>query len=415
MEELDFSQEEQEQIRASFPMLSVEEGGHPLIYFNNAATALTPQPVIAAMTDYYEHYGVNIARGVDAVGYEATARFEKVRQQVADFIGAGSADEIVFTRGTTASLNLVATALGEGLVKPGDEIIVSTGEHHANYIPWQQLALRRKARLIIAPTGPDGAVTPATLGELLTDKTKLVALFHTSNVMGATHDIKSLAALAHSKGAYFVCDGAQGIVHQPVNVRDLDVDFYAFSGHKLFGPTGIGVLYGKKDLLQRMPPVEFGGEMIDSVELYETSFAEPPHRFEAGTMPIAEVIGLGAALDFVDRWGKDRMNRRTQQLTAKLLQGLKEVPGIHIYNEMNSASGIVCFNVEGVHPHDAAGVYDRAGISLRAGQHCSQPAMRSLCVQATLRASLNFYNTEAEIDRFVEVSREAGDFLDVLF
>jgi cysteine desulfurase/selenocysteine lyase len=404
-----------EAIRNEFPMLSVVENGHPMVYFNNAATAMTPKSVINAMTEYYEEYGVNIARGVDAIGYRATHLFEATRVKVADFLGAERSDSVVFTRGTTAALNLVCSSFGNLVVEAGDEIIVSGGEHHANYIPWQQLAKNKGAQLVLAELDEDGKVTPEALQKAMTPKTKLVALFHISNVMGAVHDVKALAKVAHDGGAYFVCDGAQGIVHDQINVVETDVDFYAFSGHKLFGPTGVGVLYGKYDLLKRMPPIEFGGEMISLVDVYDTTFADPPHRFEAGTMPIAEVIGLGKAIDYVNRYGYCAMQRRVEYLTSIAVEKLQAQPNVTIYNPHNYASGIICFNIEGIHPHDAAGIYDREGISLRAGHHCSQPMMRELKQFATLRASLAFYNTEEEVERFVEATEMAGDFLDILF
>lgn len=396
-------------------MLSVQENGQPMVYFNNAATALTPQCVVDSMAEYYREYGVNIARGVDAIGYRATHTFEAARIKVADFLGARKPESIVFTRGTTASLNLVCSSFGEQVVGSGDEIVVSGGEHHANYVPWQQLARRRGAKLVLAELDENGVVTPAALRSVMTERTRIVALFHISNVMGAVNDVKALAAAAHENGAYFVCDGAQGIVHDQIDVADADVDFYAFSGHKLFGPTGVGVLYGRHKLLKQMPPVEFGGEMISQVDVYDTTFADPPHRFEAGTMPIAAVIGLGKAIDFVRRVGYCPMQRRVQHLTRMAMDGLLAMPNVTVYNPNNTTSGVISYNIDGVHPHDAAGIYDREGVSLRAGQHCSQPMMRCLRQHATLRASLAFYNTEEEVQRFLEVTGKAGDFLDILF
>ncbi len=404
-----------ETYRADFPMLTVRVEDQPMIYFNNAATALKPKVVLEAMADYYLHRSVNIARSVDALTYETTQAYEETRHTVAAFIGASSPEEIVFTRGATAALNLVANSYGEQHVLPGDEIVVSDSEHHANYIPWQQLAKRKQARLVIVPTDENGVVTPEALAKVLSPKTKVVSLFHMSNVMGATNPIQQLADLAHQAGSVFVCDGAQGIVHDTVDVTTLGVDFYAFSAHKLFGPTGVGVLYGRKALLENMSPVEFGGEMIDVVDVYDTSFAKPPYRFEAGTMPIAEVIGLGAAVRYIQNLPKAVWVDRVEQLTRRLIDGLSQCQAVEIYNPNNANSGLVSFNVLDVHPHDAAGIYDRAGILIRAGQHCSQPSMRRLNQQSTLRASLAFYNTEAEVDQFIQVTEQAGDFLDVLF
>ncbi len=404
-----------EEVRQDFPMLRAKENGRPLVYFNSGATSLKPQAVLDAMSDYYSNYGVNVARGVDAIGYKATNHFEQVRKQTADFIGAKSAHEIIYTRNTTEALNLLAYSYGESVIEEGDEIIVSAAEHHANYVPWQQLALRRKAKFVVVDPDADGVVTPEILASALTSRTKIVALFHISNVLGAENDLRQLAALAHEKGAVLIADGAQGVVHRRPEVTAWDVDFYAFSPHKLLGPTGLGILYGKKQLLDKMPPWQFGGEMIDVVDVYETTFAEVPQRFEAGTMPIAEVIGWGEAMRYVDRVGYDFIAASNLALTTRLVEGLSRQSNVTIYNPHNVKNGVVAYNIDGVHPHDAAGIYDREGISLRAGHHCNQPTMRFLDVQSTLRASLSFYNTAEEVDFFLEVSTKAGDFLDVLF
>lgn len=404
-----------DECREAFPMLSIKSNGHPFIYLNNAATALTPQTVLDAMDEYYKEYGVNIFRGVDNIAYRATNAYEGTRQKTADFIGAHRSEEIVFTRGTTAAINLVASSYGETVCAADSEIIVSATEHHANFVPWQQLAKRKGAKLIIAPVNGKGELTPETLTELITPKTQIVAFAHISNVLGAMNDVEALTRIAHEHGAVVVVDGAQGIVHDRVRVEDWDVDFYAFSGHKLFGPTGIGVLYGKFDLLEQMPPVEFGGEMIDRVDKYDSTWRQPPWRFETGTMPIAETIGLGAAIDFVNDWGYCGIQKRVFSLGTQMVEGLKRIPGIQIFNPDNAFSGVVSYNLEGVHPHDASSIYDREGISLRAGHHCSQPTMRTLGQNATLRASAAFYNTNEEIDRFLEVTESAGDWLDVLF
>lgn len=404
-----------EEVRRDFPMLRARENGHQLIYFNNGATSLKPEPVLKVMEDYYREYGVNVARGVDAIGYKATHAFENVREQVARFIGAKFASEIIYTRNTTEALNLVAYSYGDAFIKEGDEIVVSAAEHHANYVTWQQLAKRRNAKLVVVKPDENGTVTPELLEAALTEKTRLVALFHVSNVLGASNDLKALAALAHKAGAVFVADGAQGIVHERPQVEDWDVDFYAFSAHKLLGPTGVGVLYGKKALLDKMGPWQFGGEMIDTVGVYDTTFAEVPQRFEAGTMPIAEVLGMGEALAYVDKIGYDFIREQNKLLGRRIVEGLQAIGSCDIYNPNNYANGVVAYNIKGVHPHDAAGVYDREGISLRAGHHCNQPTMRFLQVPSTLRASVSFYNSMEEVEKFLEVSVKAGDFLDVLF
>lgn len=403
-------------LRAEFPMLTQRgASGRPLIYFNNAATSLKPRSVIASMSDYYQHYGVTVFRGVDSISYRATESFESVRRSCADFLNASDASEIVFTRNTTDALNLVASSFGPLVAKAGSEVVVSLAEHHANFIPWQQLCLRTGAKLVLAPIDANGVVTAAALESVMSGRTVLVALNHMSNVMGGENKLRELAAVAHKHGAVFVADGAQGILHRPADVRAWDVDFYAFSGHKLFGPTGIGVLYGKREYLQAMPPIMFGGEMIDRVTVERTTFADPPHRFEAGTPMIAEVIGLGAALDFLKAVGYERIQRQVGRLGKKLRDGLALRSDIKLYNPANCASGIVSFNVIGVHAHDAASVFDRADISLRAGHHCNQTTMHWLSAEAVLRASLAVFNTDAEVDAFIQTAGKAGDFLDALF
>lgn len=404
-----------EEIRLDFPMLDVMENGHPLIYLNSAATSLKPQPVLDAMSEYYKEYGVNVARGVDAIGYEATRRFEDVRTKVSKFLSARFASEIVFTRNTTEALNLVCYSFAEDLLNEGDEIIVSATEHHANYVPWQQLAKRKSARLIVVEPDDSGLVTADILEAAMTDRTKIVSTFHISNVLAAENDLSALAKIAHAHGAYLIIDGAQGAPHSPVDVQTWDVDFYAFSAHKMCGPTGIGVLYGKADLLARMKPWQFGGEMIDVVDVYESTFADAPQRFEAGTMPIAEVIGLGAAIDYIEDLGFSFIQQQSSLLGARALEGLQAMESVELYNAKNFQHGVMAYNIRGVHPHDAAGIYDREGISIRAGHHCNQPTMRFLDIQSSLRASAYFYNTVEEIDHFLHVSTKAGDFLDVLF
>ncbi len=407
---------EVEKFRAAFPMLNREVNGHPWVYFNSAATALKPEVVLEAMDDYYRNYGVNVFRGVDTVSYRATEAFEAVRESVANLIGAKDKNEIVFTRGTTSAINLACNGYVAQHLKPDSEIVISVAEHHANYIPWQQLAKRTGTKLVFVDLDQWGRVTEEALRAVVNERTAVVALAQISNVMGAQNDLPALAKIVHQYGnAVFVVDGAQGIVHEQPTVAEWDIDFYAFSGHKLYGPTGVGVLYGKTALLEAMQPIEFGGEMIDQVSLYDTSFAKPPYRFEAGTPMIAEVIGLGRAIALINEIGYEPMQRQVCFLAARLRDKLLELPNVTIYNPNNTASGIVSFNIEGVHAHDAASVFDRAGISLRAGQHCNQATMDWLCQAAVLRASLAYYNTEEEVDYFVEIAKKAGDFLDVFF
>ncbi len=411
-----FSPQELAEVRAQFPMLQQPHPtGKPFIYLNSAATSLKPHCVLEAMDDYYRHYGLTVFRGVDSVSYRATEAYEETRRHVARFIHAPRAEEVIFTRNTTAALNLVCHSYAGSQLQEGDEILVGRNEHHANFLPWQQLAKQRGLVLKLLDLDERGRVLPESLEAAITERSKLFTVAQCSNVMGAQADIKALAEVCHRHGLVIVVDGAQGILHGPTDVQELGIDFYAFSGHKLFGPTGVGVLWGRYELLEAMPPHEYGGEMIDQVGDYDSSFADPPHRFEAGTPMIAEVIGLNRALTFVEELGYARMNRQVAYLGEQLSAGLAALPRIQVYNRENSASGIVCFNEAGVHAHDAASVFDQEGISLRAGQHCSQSSMDWLCTQATLRASVACFNTEAEIEACINCAQKAGNFLDVLF
>ena len=402
-------------LRDQFPMTKVLSHGKPFAYLNNAATTLKPEAVLDAMEHYYREYATSVHRGVDQVAHRATTAFEATRQKLASFVGSPHPDTIVFTRGTTDALNLVCQGYAEDRVGEGDEIVVTPNEHHANYVPWQQLCLRKGAKLVLAPLNKNGELTPEALESVMSERTRIVACTHITNVMGAYNDMARLAAVAHHYGAKLVADGAQGIAHERPEVEAWDIDFYAFSGHKIYGPTGVGALYGRRELLAEMRPVLYGGEMIDHVSTYESSFRDPPYRFEAGTPAVAEVIGLGAALDYINELGYCGMQKRVLQLTQQAIDGLMAQENVRVYNPENAFSGVVAFNIRGVHPHDASSVYDREGISLRAGHHCSQPTMNWLRVNATLRASFAFYNTESEVDRLVETSRKAGDFLDALF
>lgn len=402
-------------VRDDFPMTKLKSHGRDYAYLNNAATTLKPYPVLEAMDQYYEEYGSSVFRGVDTVAHKATTAFEAVRHKVAEFVGAAKPEEIVFTTGTTMALNIVAMSYGEEHVGAGDEIILSPTEHHANFVSWQQLVRRKGAKLVLVDLDEDGVVQPEALEAVIGERTRMVCLSHITNVMGAENDLEALAKIVHRHDAVFVVDGAQGIVHERPQVDLWGIDFYAFSGHKLYGPTGIGVLYGRYELLEAMQPVIFGGEMIDFVDLDNSSFREPPYRFEGGTPPVAEVIGLGAAIEYVNKLGYCCAQKQIMRLTKQAVDGLLELENVKVYNPNNYTSGIVSFNIQGVHPHDAASVYDREGISLRAGHHCSQPTMRWLKQNATLRASIAFYNTEDEIKRFIEATKKAGDFLDVFF
>lgn len=386
-------------IKEQFPILHQEINGHPLVYLDNAATSQKPVAVIEAVKRYYEWENSNVHRGVHTLGSRATDAYEGAREKVARFIGASSTKEIIFTRGTTTGLNIVASCYGPAAVHEGDEIAITQMEHHSNLIPWQQLALRTGATLKYIPLQPDGNVSLEDAEKTITDKTKIVAMSYVSNVLGVVNRVKEIAAIAHRKGAVMVVDGAQSTPHMRVNVQDLDCDFYAFSGHKMCAPTGIGVLYGKKALLEHMEPYEFGGEMIDDVGLYESTWKELPWKFEGGTPIIAGAVGLGAAIDFLESIGLDEITAHESKLAAYAMDRLSQIEGIKLYGPRERKVGLVTFNLEDVHPHDVATVLDASGVAIRAGHHCCQPLMRWLEASATARASFYMYNTEEDIDR----------------
>ncbi|MGM9929171.1 MAG: cysteine desulfurase [Bacillus sp. (in: firmicutes)] len=391
------------EIRKLFPILDQEVNGKPLVYLDSAATSQKPQSVIDTLDRYYREYNSNVHRGVHTLGTKATDAYEGAREKVRKFINAASTEEIIFTRGTTTSLNTIANSYGRTNVKAGDEIVISMMEHHSNIIPWQQLAIQTGATLRYIPLQEDGTISLEEARKVITPKTKIVSIMHVSNVLGVINPVKELAAIAHENGAVMVVDGAQGAPHIKLDVQDLDCDFYALSGHKMCGPTGIGVLYGKKQLLEEMPPVEFGGEMIDFVDLYDSTWKELPWRFEAGTPIIGGAIGLGAAIDFLESIGLEEIERHEHKLAAYALERMSEVEGITIYGPKDSAlrAGVVTFNIDDVHPHDVATVLDAEGIAVRAGHHCAQPLMKWLKASATARASFYLYNTEEDIDKLV--------------
>lgn len=402
--------------KSEIPMLKKSLNGQPYIYLNNAATSLKPNSVITKMQNYYCNYGVSIYRGTDEFAHKADVSFERTRKHVANYLNAEQAENIVFTRGATAAINLVALSYFEKHLQSGDEIIVSAMEHHANYLPWQQLCLRKHARLVLAPLHPNGLIDLDKLKVMLNPKVKLVAIAGVSNLLGAKQDTAAISKLVHANSqALLLVDAAQWILHEHIDVQALNVDFLAFSAHKLYGPTGLGCLYGKYELLQAMPPVETGGEMIDKVDVYDSTFKDAPWKFEAGTMPIAEVIAFDAALSFVEQYEITAHNNYIADLTAWAVQELGKIEHIELYNPTNNESGIIAFNVKGVHPHDAASVFAKAGIGLRAGNHCAQPTLRWLGIENCLRASLAFFNTKEELAKLVEVAKTANDYLSVLF
>lgn len=391
------------EIRKLFPILHQEVNGSPLVYLDSAATSQKPQLVIDTINQYYREYNSNVHRGVHTLGTRATDGYEGAREKVRKFMNASSTEEIVFTKGTTASLNLVAASYGRTNVKEGDEIVISYMEHHSNIIPWQQVAKQTGATLKYLPLQPNGTISLEDARQVITPNTKIVSIMHISNVLGVINPVKELAAIAHENGAIMVVDGAQGAPHIKLDVQDIDCDFYAFSGHKMCGPTGIGVLYGKKALLENMEPIEFGGEMIDFVDLYDSTWKELPWKFEGGTPIIAGAIGLGAAIDFLESVGLEAIEQHEHKLAAYAMERMASVEGLTIYGPEDSSmrAGVVTFNLDDVHPHDVATVLDAEGIAVRAGHHCAQPLMRWLKASATARASFYLYNTEEDIDKLV--------------
>jgi cysteine desulfurase/selenocysteine lyase len=393
-------------VRADFPILQREIRGHPLVYLDSAATAQKPRQVIEAVSRYYETGNANVHRGVHALSQEATTEYERVRHLAARFFNAADPSEIVYTAGTTASLNLVAQSYGGSVLQPGDEILISEMEHHSNIIPWHLVAERTGAVIRSIPVMESGGLDLAELERRLGARSRVVAVTHASNVMGAINPINAIAAMAHEVGAVVVVDGAQSAPHLRVDLQAIDCDFFACSGHKLYGPTGIGLLYGKRALLDAMPPWQGGGGMIREVQIDRSSYAAPPERFEAGTPPIAEVVGLGAALDYVSEWDWEALVAYEQELAAEATQALAAVPGLRIMGEGADRVSVLSFTLEGVHPHDAGTVLDTLGIAVRAGHHCAQPLMRRFGVTATLRASFGAYSTEAEVTKLVEGLRQ---------
>ncbi|WP_336760788.1 cysteine desulfurase [Paenibacillus sp. USHLN196] len=397
-------------IREQFPILHQEINGHPLVYLDSAATSQKPRAVIEAVKHYYEYENSNVHRGVHTLGSRATDAYEGAREKVAKFINARRTQEIIFTRGTTTALNLVASSYARANCKEGDEIVITQMEHHSNLIPWQQVAKETGATLKYIPLQPDGHIELADVEKTITNNTKIVAIAYVSNVMGLIHPVKQIAEIAHRNGAVIVVDGAQSTPHMKVDVQDLDCDFYALSGHKMCGPTGIGALYGKKALLESMEPIEFGGEMIDDVGLYESNWKELPWKFEGGTPIIAGAVGLGAAIDFLEQIGMDEIAHHESVLAAYATERLAEIEGLTIYGPAKRHVGVVTFNLGDVHPHDVATVLDASGVAIRAGHHCCQPLMRWLEVSSTARASFYLYNNEQDVDRLVSALIQTKEY-----
>lgn len=386
--------------RNDFPLLMQNK----IIYIDNAATSQRPQCVIDAEGDFYKNYNANPLRGLYSLSVEATEVYENAREAVRKFIGAEKSNEIIFTRNTTESLNLVAYSYGLSNVKKGDEIVVSIMEHHSDLLPWQMVAKTCGAELKFIECAKDGSIDLEKVKELITSRTKIVAMTQVSNVLGREHPVKEIAKLAHEKGAVMVVDGAQSTPHMRVDVTDLDADFFAFSGHKLLAPMGIGVLYGKEELLEKMPPFLSGGEMIDSVTRTSAVYAELPHKFEAGTVNAAGAAGLKAAIDYIEKVGFDYIGEREIALTSRAIEKMKKIPHVNIIGSENADehTGIVTFTIDNVHPHDISEILAADGIAVRAGHHCAQPLLTHLGLNSTARASFAFYNTEDEVDKFTD-------------
>jgi len=397
-------------LREDFPILRERVNGHPLIYFDSAASSQKPRAVLDVVRNYYEHENANVHRGLHALSARATEHYEKSRQRVADFIGAASADEIVFTRGTTESINLVAQAWGGKLLRAGDVILLTEMEHHSNLVPWQLLAERIGARLRFVPVRDDGTLELEKLSSLLTAEVKIFAFTHVSNSLGTINPVAELCQKARAVGAMTLVDAAQSIGHMPLNVQELGCDFLAFSGHKMCAPTGIGVLYGGLDILDSVPPWHGGGEMITSVTLEKSTFKKPPHRFEAGTPNIAGAIGLAAAIDYLEGIGRAEIFKHDVDLASYALEGMADVAGLHVLGPSRDRGGVISFVMGAAHPHDLTTFADQYGLALRGGHHCNQPLMRRFGVPGTSRASFYLYSTREEIDRMVDILEKAVRF-----
>jgi cysteine desulfurase/selenocysteine lyase len=396
-------------LRADFPILSRRVNGHPLVYLDSAATTHKPVQVLEAMDDFYRRHNANVHRGAYALAEEATELYEAARTKVATFINAASPREVAFARGTTSAINTVAYGWGLYHLRPGDRILLTTLEHHANIVPWQLVSRHTEAELVYAPFTSDYLLDTDALMSLLDERVKVVGISGMSNVLGTTPPVAEVAAAARAAGALSVVDAAQMAPHLPVDVQALGADFLAFGAHKMLGPTGVGALWGRLDLLEAMEPAEGGGEMIRDVGLHESSWAEVPHKFEAGTPPIAEAVGFGAAIDYLSAVGMGEVRRHEVELTAYALQRLAEVPGLTVYGpgDVERRGGVISFTLADIHPHDLATILDQQGVAIRAGHHCARPLHRILDIPATARASLYLYNTADEVDALIAALDEA--------
>jgi cysteine desulfurase/selenocysteine lyase len=396
-------------LRKDFPALSQSVHGKPLAYLDNAATSQTPLAVVDAIRKFYLEDCANVHRGVHELSQRATDDYENARVEIQKFLGAADSSEIIYTRGTTEAINLVAHSYGRKHVEPGDEVLISAMEHHSNIVPWQMLCEERGAKLRVAPINDAGELRMDEFEKLLSDRTRIVAVTHVSNALGTINPVKRIIELAHQRGIPVLLDGAQAVPHMKVNVRELDCDFYALSGHKMFGPTGIGILYGKRDLLKAMPPYQGGGDMIASVTFEKTTYNTLPYKFEAGTPNIADAIGLGETVRYLNQIGLDRIAAYEYDLLAYATEVVGAIPGVKLIGTAKEKASVLSFLLEGVHAHDLGTILDREGVAIRAGHHCAQPVMDFYGVPATARASLAFYNTREEIDRLVEAIGKAKE------
>lgn len=394
-------------VRKQFPVLTREVKGHPLVYFDNAATTQKPAEVIHGLINYYSHTNANIHRGIHTLAEEATAAYEATRHLVMQFLNASSIEEIIFTRGVTESINLVAYSWGRQQIKAGDEIIISTMEHHSNIVPWQILCEEKGAVLKVIPINDAGELLLDEYEKLLSSKTRLVSVVHVSNALGTVNPVKQIIDMAHKNGALVLIDGAQSAAHIPIDVQDLDADFYTFSGHKIYGPTGIGVLYGKKAILESMPPFQGGGEMIREVRFEKTTYNDLPYKFEAGTPNIADTVALRDAIHFIEHYGKENIAAWEDELLLYATDKLQAIPGLKIIGEAREKISLVSFVIDGIHPQDIGIMLDNRGIAVRTGHHCTQPLMNRFGIPGTIRASFAIYNTKEEIDSMMAALENA--------
>ncbi len=398
--------------RGDFPVLDQTIQGKRLAYLDSGATTLKPLLVIEEMDRYYRLETSNVHRGLYWLSENATTKFESTRDKIASLLNAPDRKQVIFTKGTTEAINLVAHSWAENFLSPGDEILLSQMEHHSNIVPWQLVAERKNLKIKVIPINSAGEILMDEYEKLLTDKVKLVSVVHVSNALGTINPVKEMITLAHKKQALVFVDGAQAVAHLKVDVQELDADFYAFSGHKMFGPTGVGVLYGKEELLEKMPPYQGGGDMIDVVTFEKTTYNNLPHKFEAGTPSIAAVIGLGKAVDYIQRIGLNRIHEAEEELLEYATEKLLSIPGLKIYGTARNKASVISFGMEGIHPHDIASLTDKEGVAIRTGHHCAQPLMKFLCVPATCRASLSLYNNREDIDQLYHALVKVKNFFE---